>query len=159
MIRLHLRSTRTDTLSQHDALPICFHRAGAQLAPRLPHFDGAEVGSNRSVIRLVNWWRRVWEEDREEDDPLVELAYQWLIKNAPPLDHVSIVHGDCRGGNFLFDEQTAQITGWLDWELALLGDRHQDLAWSMHNAYRHMSEDGKDELMSGFLPLNQYLEE
>src|SRR3546814_16716881 len=109
MIRLHLRSTRTDTLSQHDALPICFHRAGAQLAPRLPHFDGAEVGSNRSVIRLVNWWRRVWEEDREEDDPLVELAYQWLIKNAPPLDHVSIVHGDCRGGNFLFDEQTAQI--------------------------------------------------
>src|SRR3546814_6153041 len=25
--------------------------------------------------------------------------------------------------------------------------------------YRHMSEDGKDELMSGFLPLNQYLEE
>src|SRR3546814_10914976 len=94
-----------------------FQRAGAQLAPRLPHFDGAEVGSNRSVIRLVNWWRRVWEEDREEDDPLVELAYQWLIKNAPPLDHVSIVHGDCRGGNFLFDEQTAQITGWLDWEL------------------------------------------
>ncbi|MBB4631626.1 phosphotransferase [Sphingosinicella soli] len=136
-----------------------FHRAGAELAPRLPHFDGAEVGSNLSVIRLVNWWRRVWEEDRKEDDPLVELAYQWLIKNAPPLDHVSIVHGDCRGGNFLFDEQTAQITGWLDWELALLGDRHQDLAWSMHNAYRHMSEDGKDELMSGFLPLNQYLEE
>src|SRR3546814_19641134 len=95
----------------------------------------------------------------DEDGPLVELAYQWLSKNAPPLDHVSIVHGDCRGGNFLFDEQTAQITGWLDWELALLGDRHQDLAWSMHNAYRHMSEDGKDELMSGFLPLNQYLEE
>src|SRR3546814_4062503 len=65
----------------------------------------------------------------------------------------------CRCGMVLFDEQTAQITGWLDWELALLGDRHQDLAWSMHNAYRHMSEDGKDELMSGFLPLNQYLEE
>lgn len=136
-----------------------FHRVGAELAPRLPHFDGAAVGSNASVIRLVNWWRRVWEEDREEDDPLAELAYQWLIANAPPLDHVSIVHGDCRGGNFLFDEATAEITGWLDWELALLGDRHQDLAWSMHNAYRHMSEDGKEELMSGFLPLNQYLEE
>lgn len=29
----------------------------------------------------------------------------------------------------------------------------------MHNAYRHRSEDGKDELMSGFLPLSQYLEE
>jgi len=136
-----------------------FHRAGAELAPRLPHFDGARVGSTESVIRLVNWWRRVWEEDRQADDPLTEFAYKWLIANAPPLDHVSIVHGDCRGGNFLFDENRVEITAWLDWELALLGDRHQDLAWSMHNAYRHRSEDGSTELMSGFLPENQYLEE
>lgn len=136
-----------------------FHNAGEALAPKLPHFDSAAVGSNESVIRQVNWWRRVWEEDRQEDDPLTELAYQWLIANAPPLDHVSIVHGDCRGGNFLFDEKTVEITAWLDWELALLGDRHQDIAWSMHNAYRHWSEDGKQELMSGFLPENQYLEE
>lgn len=135
------------------------HRVGGELAPHLPHFDGATVGSNASVIRLVNWWRRVWEEDRQEDDPLVEFAYQWLIANAPPLDHVSIVHGDCRGGNFLFDEKEVKITGWLDWELALLGDRHQDIAWSMHNSYRHMSEDGKHELMSGFLPKTQYLED
>src|SRR3546814_15548641 len=91
--------------------------------------------------------------------PTLFRSYQWLFKNAPPLDHVSIVHGDCRGGNFLFDEQTAQITGWLDWELALLGDRHQDLAWSMHNSYRHISEDGKDELMRGLRALSQYQEE
>ncbi len=135
------------------------HRQGQEIASRLQHFDSAEVGSVEPARRLANWWRRVWEEDRLEDDPLMELTYQWLIANAPPLDHVSVVHGDCRGGNFLFDENRAEITTWLDWELALLGDRHQDLAWSMHNSYRHRSEDGQHELMSGFFPEDQYLEE
>jgi aminoglycoside phosphotransferase (APT) family kinase protein len=29
----------------------------------------------------------------------------------------------------LYSEKTQKITAWLDWELAVLGDRHQDLAW------------------------------
>lgn len=134
-----------------------FHSQGAELQAKLVTFDSAAVGSNSSVIRQINWWRRVWEEDRKEDEALMEVAYNWLIHNAPPLDHVSIVHGDCRGGNFLFTEHDAKITAWLDWELALLGDRHQDLAWSMMNPYRHMSEDGKTELVNGFLPMDEYL--
>ena len=89
----------------------------------MTNFDAAQSGSNDAVIRQVNWWRRVWEEDRKEDDPLMEVTYNWLIRNAPKLDHVSIVHGDCRGGNFLFTEHDAKITAWLDWELAYLGDR------------------------------------
>lgn len=134
------------------------HRLGNDLAPKLPHFDSAAVGSREATLRQVNWWRRVWEEDRQDDDPLMEFAYQWLLANAPELDHVSLVHGDCRNGNFLFDEDSRQITAWLDWELAYLGDRHQDLAWSMQTAFRHRSEDGKQDLMAGFLPENAYLE-
>lgn len=134
------------------------HRAGAELQDKLTHFDPAAVGSNLAVIRQINWWRRVWEEDRKEDDPLMEVTYNWLIRNAPPLDHVSIVHGDCRGGNFLFTEHDAKITAWLDWELAYLGDRHQDLAWSTMNPFCHTAEDGITELVSGFLPLDDYLE-
>jgi aminoglycoside phosphotransferase (APT) family kinase protein len=134
------------------------HRLGDGLSPRLPHFDGAAVGSREATLRQVNWWRRVWEEDRQDDDPLMEFAYQWLVANAPALDHVSLVHGDCRNGNFLFDEQSRQITAWLDWELAYLGDRHQDLAWSMQTAFRHRSEDGRQDLMAGFLPETEYLE-
>lgn len=134
-----------------------FHRMGAELSEKLPSFDKAEVGSNESVIRFVNWWRRVWEEDRRQDEPLMDVAYDWLIANAPPLDHVSLVHGDCRAGNFLYDEETTEITAWLDWELALLGDRHQDLAWSMMDPYRHFSEDGTQELICGMLPYEEYL--
>lgn len=134
-----------------------FHRAGAEMAHKLPSFDKAEVGSNESVIRLVNWWRRVWEEDRQQEEPLMALAYHWLIANAPPLDHVSLVHGDCRAGNFLFTEHDAEITAWLDWELALLGDRHQDLAWSMMDPYRHGNEEGTAVLVNGMLPHDEYL--
>ena len=135
-----------------------FHSAGQELFAKLGSFDMAEAGSNLCVVRQINWWRRVWEEDRQEDDPLMEATYQWLVRNAPAPDRISVVHGDCRGGNFLFNEEDATITAWLDWELALLGDRHQDLAWSMMNPYRHMSEDGKTELVSGFLPYDEYLE-
>lgn len=136
-----------------------FHSADKSILAKLPHFEPAEIGANTHVIREINWWRRVWEEDRQQDEPLMEIAYNWLVREAPALDHVSIVHGDCRGGNFLFTEHDARITAWLDWELALLGDRHQDLAWSMMNPYRHMAEDGVTELVNGFLPASQYLEE
>jgi len=133
------------------------HRQGGEVAHLLPHFDEAVPGTDEATLRQVNWWRRVWEEDREADDPLMEYAYQWLVANAPVLDHVSIVHGDCRNGNFLFDENSRRITAWLDWELAYLGDRHQDLAWSMQNAFRHRSEDGRHDLIAGLLPEEEYL--
>lgn len=134
------------------------HKAGPGVLSRLTSFDSAEVGSNAAVIRAVNWWRRVWEEDRAEDEPMMAVAANWLLRNAPPLDHVSLVHGDARGGNVLYTEHDAKISAWLDWELAYLGDRHQDLAWSMMNPYRHMSEDGKVELIGGMLPMDEYIE-
>lgn len=118
----------------------------------LPGFDPVQVGSNDSVIREINWWHRVWEEDRGEDEPLIQIAANWLRRNAPPLDHVSIVHNDLRSGNFLFDEENASITAWLDWELVSLGDRHQDLGWLTGPQFGHFAEDGKTFLISGLMP-------
>lgn len=134
------------------------HNADQQTIARMPSLELPAVGTTEGIIRQLNWWRRVWEEDRYEDEPLMEAAYQWLVANAPPLDHISLVHGDCRNGNILFTEHDAKITAWLDWELAVLGDRHQDLAWSMMDIYRHSSENGRDILISGFFPEQQYLE-
>lgn len=117
----------------------------------LEHFDRPEVGSNASVIRQVNAYRRVWEEDRVEEEPFLEIVYRWLIDNAPPLDHVSIVHDDYRSGNFLFDEDTGRITAWLDWEGATLGDRHQDLTYGGLPSFSHLAEDGVTPLVSGMM--------
>ncbi len=120
--------------------------------PVLASFERPAVGSNASIIRQVNTARRIWEEDRIEEEPLMAVVYKWLIRNAPPLDHVSLVHGDYRSGNFLFDEASGQITAWLDWEGAVLGDRHQDLTYAALPLFRHIAEDGETELLSGMLP-------
>lgn len=122
----------------------------------LASFEPVIVGSNESVRRQVNWWQRVWQEDCLEDVPLVDVAARWLFENAPPIDHVSLVHGDFRAGNFLYDEESQQITAWLDWELAVLGDRHQDITWTTGSHFGHYAEDGVTFLASGLLPVNEF---
>jgi aminoglycoside phosphotransferase (APT) family kinase protein len=124
----------------------------------LEHFERPEVGSNASVIRQVNAARRIWEEDRVDEEPVMEIVYQWLIDNAPPLDHVSIVHGDYRSGNFLFDEERGEITAWLDWENATLGDRHQDLTYAANPLFEHLAEDGVTPIASGMMPQDELYE-
>lgn len=128
-------------------------------AMSLDSFELPEIGSNKSVIKQINWWRRVWEEDRGEDEPLIQMAANWLIRNAPPIDHISIVHGDLRSGNFLFDEQTSEISAWLDWELCSLGDRHEDLTWASSYQFGHFAEDGKTFLASGLLPMDELVKQ
>jgi len=115
----------------------------------LASFDRAPRGSTESARRQLDRARRIWEEDRTEDIPLLEVAANWLARELPVLDHVSVVHGDYRSGNFLFDESTQRITAVLDWERVYLGDRHRDLAWTAHRAFGCMAEDGRTFLVSG----------
>jgi aminoglycoside phosphotransferase (APT) family kinase protein len=122
----------------------------------LKYFQAGEPGSNESVIRQVNWWRRVWEEDRPEEVPLVDVAARWLVENAPPLDHPCVVHGDFRVGNFLFTETNARITAWLDWELAVIGDRHQDITWAAGPLITRLAEDDRTELAGGLIPIEEF---
>ena len=88
----------------------------------------------------------------------MEVAANWLERNLPILDQISVVHGDYRSGNFLFDEDSAGITAILDWERGYLGDRHRDLAWTTAENYGHWSEDGKTFLASGIAPAKELLE-
>ncbi|MGX7927888.1 phosphotransferase family protein [Tsuneonella sp. HG094] len=127
------------------------HTIDVESLDGLAHFNRPQVGSNASVIRQVNAYRRVWEEDRVEEEPFLEVVYRWLVENAPPLDHVSIVHGDYRSGNFLFDEGSGRITAWLDWEGATLGDRHQDLTYAGMPSFSHYAEDDVTSLASGMM--------
>ena len=112
-------------------------------ADELTAFDVPERDSVQSVIWQLNRARRVWEEDRGIDLPAVEVAANWLQANAPRLDTVSVLHGDYRTGNFLFDEPSGTITAWLDWERGYLGDRHRDLAWTTTGVFGNRSDDGE----------------
>jgi aminoglycoside phosphotransferase (APT) family kinase protein len=123
----------------------------------LSAFDVPEPGKQNAEW-AVNWWDRVWEEDAEEEVPLVALASSWLHKHAPSVEQLSVVHGDFRTGNYLFNEQDYRITAWLDWELARIGDRHQDLAWSTSHAFGTLADDGKSLLVSGLMPESEFIE-
>lgn len=123
----------------------------------LSSFDVPQIGTENAHW-AVSWWDRVWAEDAAEEVPLMALASSWLHKHAPAVDRLSIVHGDFRTGNYLFDEPTLTISTWLDWELARIGDRHQDLAWSTSKAFSTMTEDGKTVLISGLMPEGEFLD-
>jgi aminoglycoside phosphotransferase (APT) family kinase protein len=125
----------------------------------LSSFDTPPVGSTASALWQLNRARRVWEEDRGENIPFVEVAANWLERNLPELDRVSVIHGDYRSGNFLFRESDAQITAVLDWERGYLGDRHRDLAWATAYPFGHIAEDGKTFLASGLMPVEEFFDE
>lgn len=123
----------------------------------LDAFDIPAVGTAQCAEWGLNWWERVWEEDSDEDVPLMRLAAAWLRAHLPLLDRAVIVHSDYRLGNFLFTEPDAQISAWLDWELGRIGDRHQDLAWTTSRAFGSLAEDGTTFLTSGLLPEAEFI--
>ena len=68
------------------------------------------------------------------DRPVMALACKWLEDNLPePVDAV-LLHGDFRMGNIMVNADG--LAAVLDWELAHLGDRHQDLAFGCINSWR-----------------------
>jgi aminoglycoside phosphotransferase (APT) family kinase protein len=79
--------------------------------------------------RAVAHWRRVYLQDRIEPHPILERAFAWLERHLPSTDWTTLVHGDYRSGNYLHDDQ-GRITAMLDWEMAHLGDPHEDLGWA-----------------------------
>lgn len=122
----------------------------------LPSFEKHAPGT-ASVARTLDHWERVWEEDVDEDVPLMRLACAWLRANMPACARPALLHGDYRMGNFLFTEHDARITAILDWEMARIGDPHFDIAWASHPAYGIHAEDGRTFLVAGLLPESEFL--
>lgn len=123
--------------------------------PGLDAFDVPAPEATEAALRGVNWWARVWDEDRLERYPLITAATRWLRHNAPPVDRLALVHGDLRGGNFLFLPETGRITAILDWEIAHPGDRHEDLAFFLSPLFTE--RDGDQEYAGGLLPAEEFL--
>lgn len=96
-------------------------------------------------------WERVIEEDEREPQPIARAAIRWLKRNPPPpAQKISVVHGDYRTGNFLYDSE-GNIRGILDWEMAHLGDPLEDLAWALDPLWSH----GDPSRPAGTVPREQ----
>jgi len=118
---------------------------------------GIPESGTQAVEWQINWWRRVAEEDALAKLPILALAEQWLLENKPRADHISLIHGDYRCGNFLFNESSGDVTTWLDWELGHLGDRHEDLAWSLIRTWGHDDPASGDHFICGLMTEDDFL--
>jgi aminoglycoside phosphotransferase (APT) family kinase protein len=100
--------------------------------------------------RELDGWEAILDRDQAEPLPIARAAIRWLRANPPPpAQKLSVVHGDYRTGNFLYDA-AGEIQGVLDWEMAHLGDPLEDLAWSFNPVWQF----GRG-LAGGLLPQEQ----
>lgn len=99
-------------------------------------------------------WEQVLRDHYVGPYPVNEAAIRWLRRNPPPpAQRVSVVHGDYRVGNFLATPD--RIEAIVDWEMAHLGDPHQDLAWAFARNWRFARDP---ELVGGLLSQPEAIE-
>jgi aminoglycoside phosphotransferase (APT) family kinase protein len=85
--------------------------------------------------RELDYWEAIHDESSLGPLPMVRSAIRALRANPPEEpEKVSVVHGDFRFGNYLYTPDG--VRGILDWEMAHLGDAHEDLAWTMKTNWR-----------------------
>jgi len=73
------------------------------------------------------------------DRPIIALGLAWLRANLPGATASGLVHGDFRIGNLMAEH--GRLTGVLDWELAHIGDTHEDLAYGCMAVWRFGSPE------------------
>jgi aminoglycoside phosphotransferase (APT) family kinase protein len=122
----------------------------------LSAYQVPKIGTTEAAKWSLNHWSRVWEEDSFADHPVITIAQRWLNDNLPTTDQVCLVHNDYRNGNFLYNEETLEITAILDWETARLGDYHEDLAWILFPGFAAPDENG-NPLVCGLAPKDVFI--
>ncbi len=113
-----------------------------RIAKETPHqiglgdFDGGRDAADCWRHEIARW-EAVIDDDEREPQPIARAAIRWLKRNPPPpAQKISVVHGDYRTGNFLFDGD-GEIRAILDWEMAHLGDPLEDLGWALDPLWAH----------------------
>ena len=99
------------------------HAIPLNTLPQLPSVEAAEALAQLKA-RFA---------DYGGDRPILALAIKWCEDHLPAAAPLVLVHGDFRMGNLMVgDDGLAAV---LDWELAHIGDAHEDLAWGCINAW------------------------
>ncbi|MEA2649222.1 MAG: hypothetical protein QOG61_1657 [Candidatus Binataceae bacterium] len=81
-----------------------------------------------AAAQQVEYWESLFRKHRLEPHPAIVGAFIWLKQHQPVADRITIVHGDFRYGNLLYEGK--RINALLDWEMVHLGDPVEDLTWA-----------------------------
>ena len=92
-----------------------------------------------AVAAMIEDYETQWQRRRIEDSPTIAVGLAWLKANIPPIESLSVVHGDCSMRNFMVEQ--GEATALLDWELWHFGDHNQDLAYCRAEVEQFISWD------------------
>jgi len=81
------------------------------------------------ILRQTERWSKQYISSKTREIPTMDKLMRWLPENAPGNPQTTVVHGDYRIDNLIFDHNKPQIVSVLDWELSTLGDPLSDLAY------------------------------
>ena len=85
--------------------------------------------STNAAVSEVSRWSRIATECSRQPQPLLSAAIDWLGAHAPDDSPCTLVHGDFKANNLVFD--SAGRVAVIDWELSHIGDPLEDLAFTM----------------------------
>ncbi|MDF7773830.1 phosphotransferase family protein [Sphingomonas sp. AOB5] len=79
--------------------------------------------------RQVGRWSKQYKASQTDELPEMEKLIEWLPRTVPEQTRMSIVHGDFRIDNMIFDAAGPRVIAVLDWELSTLGDPLADFSY------------------------------
>src|SRR4051812_48101038 len=80
--------------------------------------------------RQLKRFNGLWEYNKTRELPVVQEIGEWLARNKPESPPATIVHGDYRLGNTMFENRgPARLIAIFDWEMATIGDPLADLGY------------------------------
>ncbi len=105
-----------------------------------------------AAAQQLSYWEALFLKHRMEPHPVMVAAFTWLKEHQPVARRISIVHGDFRFGNFLYEEE--RIKAMLDWEMVHLGDPVEDIAWAYRSLWGPQAVVSLDEFVGRYTELS-----
>ncbi|HEY2809277.1 MAG TPA: phosphotransferase family protein [Steroidobacteraceae bacterium] len=106
-----------------------------QVLVQLHSLDVAEVGladygkPGNYFVRQIGRWSKQYRASQTEHIESMEKLLAWLPANIPAGDETTLVHGDYRIDNMIFDAHEPKVAAVVDWELSTLGHPLADLSY------------------------------
>lgn len=115
------------------------YRAMIGALARLHNLDYLELGlenhgkSGNYFGRQIHTWTKLYRMAETETIPEVEKLIEWLPTTIPEQTRTSVIHGDYRLDNMIFQPDRPEVAAVLDWELSTIGDPLADFAYVAQN--------------------------
>ena len=117
---------------RNERMKMCFN--AAEMLAKLHKVDIRQAGlydfgrHGGYFERQIKRWGKQWHLSKNEDLDTIDHLLEWLPRYLPTQGPTTLVHGDYRTGNIIYNTNTADIAAVLDWELATLGEPLADVA-------------------------------